>query len=212
MSQGTNDGRRELEGPQFDLFSIGHSTHPIWEFLSLLDKHPVDAVADVRSSPWSRYNPQFNRENLEHELTAAGIAYVFLGDTLGGRPRAESLYDAQGHALYGEMAKTDDFQEGLGRLLRGAARYKISMMCSEEDPANCHRFLLITRVLHGLGKTVGHVRADGSLVTTEDIETFQDWDDPDYVELSLFGQAARSSWRSTQPVLQRSRRSSSSQS
>ena len=195
---------------EFDLLSVGHSKHPIEGFIDLLTSHSVGAVVDVRSSPWSSYNPHFNRQNLEYSLGEAGVSYVFLGDSLGGRPRTEELYDDGGHALYGEMAKTDEFHEGVDRLLGGARRFNVAMMCSEEDPANCHRFLLVTRVLYQLGKKIGHIRGSGRLVRTEEVSTFKDWADPDYVENSLFGGTARSSWRSTQPVLQRSQQRPSS--
>lgn len=155
-------------------WTIGHSTHEIEAFVGLLRQHGIEAVADVRSQPYSRFNPQFNRESLQARLEQAAVAYVFLGGELGGRPRDPSHYDSEGHALYGEMAKTDEFRAGLERLIDGAQRYRIAMMCSEGDPAECHRRLLVTRVLRNEGVSVIHILPDGSTVTEEDLSVKSD--------------------------------------
>lgn len=203
-----------------DLFSIGHSSHKIDQFVSILHQLGIGAVADVRSTPWSRFNEQYNRRNLEGALSEAGITYVYLGNELGGRPDDPDLYDEAEHVLYGRLARTESFHTGMERLRRGAKDYTLAMMCSEENPEHCHRFLLITRVFHSAGVRVGHIRAayESDLPTdppsvrleeTEDIATFEDWTDTDYLEESLFG-AIGTPWRSTRPVSQRNPQGSSS--
>jgi len=136
------------------IFTIGHSNHTIEHFVGLLRRHNVTALADVRSTPYSRFNPQFNRERLADSLRAAGIAYVFLGEELGGKRPGVS------HA---EIARTDAFRRGLERLLEMAATHRLAMMCAEREPLDCHRCLLISRELERAGDTVTHILADGSL-------------------------------------------------
>lgn len=191
--------------------SIGHSTHPLEVFVSLLWRHRVEVVVDVRTSPFSRFNPQFNREKLQIGLGNAGVGYLFLGGELGGRPGGNEFYDPDGHVLYARLAKTGPFETGISRLLQGADRFRVALMCSEEDPAHCHRFLLITRVLFARGFRVAHIRAKGRIQATEDVSTFRGWADPVYEEPSLLDESVRSPWRSTQSVSRRSeqRRSSS---
>jgi len=188
------------------LLSIGHSIHPIGVFVELLQRHTIESVADVRTMPFSRYNPQFNRHALERDLHAAGIRYLFLGEELGGRPDGERFYDQEGHVLYGRMAESPRFESGLSRLVERAETSREAVMCSEEDPAGCHRFLLITRVLLLRGIEIAHIRGDGSTQRTEDVDGSQGWSDPVYEETSLLDGSARSSWRSTRPVTRGRRR------
>lgn len=146
------------------VFTIGHSTHSAEAFLALLREHQVDAVADVRSSPSSRFNPQFNREALEQFLKANGIRYVFLGKELGARSEDSACY-LDGRVQYGRLAETPLFQGGLNRVLRGAARYRVALMCAEKEPLECHRTLLVAKALAARGQSVLHIHADGHLET-----------------------------------------------
>jgi len=182
------------------LWSIGHSTHPIEVFLELLRGHSIESVADVRTTPFSRFNPQFNRHALERDLRASGIRYLFLGEELDGRPDADRFYDHGGHVLYGRMAKSRRFESGLNRLVERAEHSRVAVLCSEENPAGCHRFLLVPRVLHDRGIEAAHIRGDGSTQRTEDVDTFQDWSDPVYEEVSPLDGSVSSSWRSTRPI------------
>jgi len=133
-------------------------------FLALLCQHKIQAVADVRSSPFSRYNPQFNREILERFLKEKGIQYVFLGRELGARTDDPSCYE-QGRVQYARLAKTALFQSGLDRILEGSERYRIALMCSEKDPLECHRTLLVARELVERGQPVQHIHPDGHIET-----------------------------------------------
>lgn len=202
----------ESESPRMHdptLYSIGHSTRALGSFVGLLNQYDIDVVADVRTAPFSRFNPQFNRRDLEFGLKEQGLKYVFLGKELGGRPDGEEFYDSDGHVLYGRMAKTPRFEAGLNRLLDGAREYRVAMMCSEEDPTDCHRFLLITRVLYTRDVPVTHIRGDGTR-RTEDIKTFRDWAEGGLEIMTLDGTSARSPWRSTRSALPRRQPQSSS--
>src|SRR4051812_26369658 len=127
-----------------ELFTIGHSTHTAEKFLDLLRIHRIEAIGDVRSSPFSAWTPQFNRPALEASLRAASVQYVFLGDELGAR-RAEREVYLGGVARYERIAKVAAFQSGLDRVRKGAQKYRLALMCAEKDPLECHRTILVCR-------------------------------------------------------------------
>lgn len=145
---------------QIQVLTIGHSTLSISSFMALLRGHGVTAVADVRSAPYSRFNPQFNRESLADALCSNGIKYVFLGHELGARSKDPSCYE-NGRVQYQALARTSIFQEGIDRVLRGAREYRIALMCAEKEPLECHRTLLVARALAERGVAVQHILADG---------------------------------------------------
>ena len=151
-----------MNSTQYQVFTIGHSNHSAEAFLALLRRHSVDEVADVRSSPSSRYTPQFNHDTLNGALEEAGICYVFLGGELGGRPMDRSCYDMDGRVNYDRLANTDLFDDGIRRIVRAAAHHRVAVMCSEKEPLDCHRTLLIARVLEERGVAVEHILADGT--------------------------------------------------
>ncbi len=144
------------------VYTIGHSTHSAETLIDLLTKHDITAIADVRSKPYSRFNPQFNRENLIPALKNSGIAYVFLGNELGARPEDYRCY-AEDKIQYDLLAQTDLFQQGLRRVARGAARQRIALMCAEKDPLTCHRTILVCRHLVDRGIEALHILEDGCL-------------------------------------------------
>ncbi len=150
---------------EYPVYTIGHSNHALESFMELLRKHGIDEVIDVRSSPYSRYNPHFNYNALEMALEAAGVAYTFLGGELGGRPADRSCYDDDGRVLYDRLADTDSFQDGISYVLRHADECRTVLMCSEKDPLDCHRALLIAGTLADRGAAVEHIIADGVLET-----------------------------------------------
>ena len=144
------------------VLTIGHSTHPVEGFLDLLRRHGVTAVADVRAAPYSRFNPQFNRETLVGSLDARGIAYVFLGRELGGRSEDPAVYD-DGRISYERLGRTRAFEKGLDRVERGAAGHRIALMCAEREPLECHRCLLVAPALDARSVSVAHVCSHGGL-------------------------------------------------
>src|SRR5262249_13683729 len=119
--------------------------------------------ADVRSTPYSRFNPQFRREKLQASLAEAGIQYVFLGAELGARSSDPACYDADGRVSYAKLARTELFRSGIQRLITGSAQYRIAIRCAEREPLECHRTILVARELVREGVPVMHILADGSL-------------------------------------------------
>jgi len=152
-----------------DILTIGHSTHPWDQFLALLRGANVTAVADVRSAPYSGRAPQFSRDALIPRLHEAGVAYVFFGKELGGRPADRRLF-CDGVVDYERVAATADFTAGLDRVIAGASRYRIVLMCAEREPLECHRCLLVSRRLRERGIGIGHILADGTIQPHRAIE------------------------------------------
>ena len=152
----------------------------------------------MRSAPYSRHAPHMSGRNLRGSLAAVGIRYLYLGGELGGRPEEDELYDLEGHVLYGRVASTRFFAAGLERLLGEAGRARVAIMCAEEDPAGCHRRLLVGRALAGRGVDVLHVRGDGRLETEADLAAR----DERGRQQPLFADPA-AEWRSPRPVPRR---------
>lgn len=144
------------------LYTIGHSSHSVEKVIALLKNYGITEVVDVRSQPYSRMNPQFNREALRSILANAGIAYAFLGRELGARPKDRSCY-VNGTAQYDRLAQAKFFRAGLGRVLQDTHRHRIALMCAEKDPLMCHRAILVARHLVGHGLQVAHILQDGGL-------------------------------------------------
>lgn len=144
------------------LYTIGHSNYSEQQFVSLLMQHQITAVGDVRSMPYSRMNPQFNREHLKQILRKTGIAYVFLGAELGARSEDISCYE-HGKVQYDRLAKTTQFHQGFERVCNGMKKFRIALMCAERDPLECHRTILVARQFHTAGIHVEHILSDGQL-------------------------------------------------
>lgn len=154
---------------KIEIFTIGHSNNSYEEFMRRLRVQGITAIADVRSSPFSRHQPHFNRDLLKSELRMDNIAYVFLGEELGGRPKGKQFY-CDGVADYEKMASTDSFRMGLERVSEGATKYRIALMCSEHDPLDCHRCLLVGRALSERNFQVHNILGNDRVLSQKDIE------------------------------------------
>ena len=203
------------------LYTIGHSNQSLDEFIGLLRKHDVEVLVDVRSAPYSRWTPHFGKESLEHALKLDGLKYLYLGRQLGGRPDPDQrpdFYDEGGHALYYKMADDTDFNDALQRLREGVARYRVAVMCSEEDPTDCHRRLLVGKVMADRWRVVlRHIRRDGRIEEEERVDLRHELQPvqqsllPDPAGNATGGHACEA-WKSTQSVLPRRARNNSSTS
>lgn len=151
------------------LWTIGHSNLDIGGFISVLHEHRVNHLADVRSRPVSRFCPHFNRARLETALAGAGIAYSYLGESLGGRPSDPALY-TDGRADYRKMAASAGVRDGLDRLAELADSANVAAMCSERDPLHCHRFMLVAVEMARRGFTIDHLSAKGIETHAEAVE------------------------------------------
>jgi uncharacterized protein (DUF488 family) len=146
------------------IYTIGHSDHSSAELVALLRQHAIGLLVDVRSSPYSRYAPQANRETLARTLTRAGITYTWMGDRLGGKP--EGVVPD-----YDQLRTSTAFRDGIQRLVQEAARLRTCIMCAEGDYRQCHRSRLITPALLHQHVGVRHILPDGSLVADETLPT-----------------------------------------
>lgn len=151
---------------QKEIFTIGHSNHTLEKFLYLLKTHDIKMLADVRSAPYSRFRPHFNKKSFAQSLTTENIDYIFMGDKLGGRPKDTSCY-TDGKVDYKKLASLSSFKHGITELLKSASYKKLAIMCAEKEPLNCHRTVLICKALKAYPIDVKHILADGSLENHE---------------------------------------------
>ena len=154
---------------EFDLFTIGHSTHSVEYFIKLLSMHSITAACDVRSYPYSKHNPQFNRESIKKELKKHNISYVFLGKELGARSENPACY-IDGKVQYNYLADEPLFKQGIHRLIKGMKQYSIALMCAEKDPTTCHRMILVCREMRPYTECIKHILANGDIETNAEAE------------------------------------------
>ena len=150
------------------IYTIGHSNHEIGTFLNLLRATNIDMIVDVRSAPFSKMYPHFNRETLESTLKENMIGYLFLGDLIGGRSRKSDDYE-KGQVVYSRLAAKDDYQTTIRRVLEGSGKFEIALMCSEKEPLDCHRTILLSQSLCELGAQVAHIYADGKIESQSEV-------------------------------------------
>jgi len=172
------------------VFTIGHSNHTPEKFLELLCSHNINALADVRSAPYSRHLSHFNKQALQVYLPKSEIRYVFLGAELGARPTDTNCY-VEGKALYEKIAKLEVFQQGLKRIHKGAKSHRIALMCAEKDPITCHRAILVCQHLVQFNLEIAHIHSNGDLEYHENLEerllqTHKLADKQEHGQLSLF--------------------------
>jgi len=180
-------------------FTFGHSNHAFETWLAIVRQHQIEVVVDTRSSPYSKYVPQFDRELMQRALEQPKVHYLFLGDELGGRPANPAYYDASGRVLYSRLRDDARFKAAIARLESGMERFRVALLCGEEDPAHCHRRLLIGRVLTEHGHTMLHIRGDGRL-ESDAIVAEESRKPLVGAQPALFAELDEDKWRSTASV------------
>ncbi len=153
-----------------EIYTIGHSNIESDEFIKRVKEFNIELLVDVRSKPYSQYVPHFNKEKIEQLCEKNGVKYLFLGNLLGGKPEDESVIDEEGKVNYELLANKDYFLAGIGKLLNLTKKYRISLMCSEGQPDECHRNLLISPVLEKMGINVLHILPDGTVINSEQLK------------------------------------------
>jgi uncharacterized protein (DUF488 family) len=148
------------------IYTIGHSTHSVQDFIVLLKSRGITGIADVRSAPFSRFQPQFNRETLANSLNDSGIEYVFVGDALGGRSPNEEDFE-NGRVVYARLKQNARFENGIQRVILGSEKYTLALLCSEKEPLECHRTLLVGQTLFEQSVSVTHIHANGTIESHE---------------------------------------------
>ncbi len=151
------------------LFTIGHSSHTIEEFINILKKFDIDYLCDVRSTPYSKFMPLYNKENLKKNLEGVNIKYIFLGKELGAR-RTEQEVLTDGVVDFNKLSNDETFLKGINRIIKGLEQYNLVIMCTEKNPIDCHRTILIAKKFSEMGIEVNHINFDGNLISQKEIE------------------------------------------
>ncbi len=148
------------------IYTVGHSNHTWGDFSRLLLNNDIELLVDVRTNPVSRFAPFANYRSLVDLLESVGIDYEFMGGRLGGKPKNTALYDSRGKPDYRKMRSLDGFEDAVEQLAGMASRRRTAILCSEEDPSECHRLLLLGPSLEENGCEMLHVRGDGRIQRT----------------------------------------------
>jgi len=144
-----------------ELYTIGYASFSMDDFIHTLRKYAITALADIRSAPYSKFRPEFKKNHLQNALTANGISYVFLGNLLGARGEDSACY-TDGKLNYALLKVSKNFRTGITRVLNAIKDERVTLMCAEKDPINCHRTFLVCRILRSFPVTMNHILADGS--------------------------------------------------
>lgn len=153
------------------VYTVGHSNHPIKDFFKLLKTQDISCVADVRSAPASRYNPQFNGHALASFLKQHGIEYIHLGTEFGARQTGPDILNEDGKVDFKKVQGAPQFKRGINRIQDGISKgFKIALMCSEANPLDCHRFSMIASYMEDVGIQVRHILKDGTLKSQKELE------------------------------------------
>lgn len=139
-------------------FTIGHSNHSIKDFVTIVKNNHINCIIDVRSSPYSAYSSQFNREYLNDYLKRESIRYIYMGDSLGARYENKNLLFSNGKVDFSKVCLTQKFIDGIKRVIDGLKKgFRIALMCSEKNPFDCHRFVLVSKGLQDEGIEIQHI-------------------------------------------------------
>lgn len=152
------------------LYTIGHSIYEIGDFIKLLRQNSINTIVDVRSAPYSKFAPQYNMESLKQKLKQNAISYIFMGDVLGARYEDKNLLFFDGKVDFKKVQETKKFQNGILRLEHGIIKgYNISLMCSEKEAFDCHRFGLISEYLSKNNFKISHIYPN-KVLSQEELE------------------------------------------
>ena len=194
---------QESHDDHLKVYTIGHSNHSLETFLNLLWASRIEVVVDIRSKPSSQVVPHFDRKPFENSLKMNGFKYLYLGKELGGKPDSKDFYDVYGHVLYSLIAKSTPFVQAIERLLKGVHKYRVVVLCGEENPLNCHRRLLVGKVLGNYDVNLQHIRGNGRVQSEEELLVEEESKQKDDTQLGLFNTEENKEWKSIQSVLPR---------
>ncbi len=170
------------------LFTIGHSQHNINYFISLLNQYHIDFLLDVRSTPYSKYAEQYNKENINMDLNSVHIRYIFMGKYFGARPQDKNLYHSEGYLDFEKVRESKNFNKGIENVMIGLNQgHNIALMCTEKEPIDCHRAILVARAFEMHRIYAKHILSDGEILTQQQLnhQLLQKYF-PDRAQLSLF--------------------------
>lgn len=153
------------------IYTIGHSRISLEEFLDLLKKYRINCIVDVRSTPYSQFASQFNKENLKFFLKNKNMKYLYMGKEFGARREEKTLYDEKGDLDFVKTAESKLFSEGVDRVAKGIEKgYEIAFMCAEKEPMDCHRAIMVGRKFSELGYDIIHILHDSTNISQKELE------------------------------------------
>ena len=154
-----------------EIYTIGHSNYTMERLIDMLEYYNINCVVDIRRTPYSKYNIQFDKEAIRYTLTNAGFVYIYMGKELAAKRIRKNSYNNEGYSNFEEVIKEEEFKRGVERLKNGCEKgYKIILLGAMQEPIRCHRSILVGRELVKNDFDVKHILDDYSIVTQDDIE------------------------------------------
>lgn len=154
-----------------DIYTMGHSNYSMERFIEMLRKYEIDVVVDIRGTPYSKYNTQYNKEALSNSLKESGFKYIYMGREFAAQRDNKIIYTWEGYSDFEKVINEPSFIEGVERLKKGLAKgYNIVLLGAKQDPVNCHRFALVGRELYKRGFNVRHIEDDLSISSQLELE------------------------------------------
>ena len=154
-----------------EIFTIGHSNYSMERLIDMLKHFNIDCVVDIRGTPYSKYNVQFDKEAIRYSLKKAGFLYIYMGEELAAKRKTKESYNKEGYADFKKIINEDSFKTGIERLKNGLKKgYKIALLGAMQDPIRCHRAILLGKFLEEIGIKVNHILDDYSIASQKDIE------------------------------------------
>ena len=154
-----------------EIFAIGHSNYPYDKLIEMIKKYGIDCVVDIRETPYSKYNTQYNREVLRENLKSSGFTYVYMGHEFGAKRQTKESYNDDGYADFEKVIKEELFLKGIERITKGLQMgYKIVLLGAMQEPIRCHRSIMLGKYLNEKGFDVKYIMHEGNIVNQDYIE------------------------------------------
>lgn len=154
-----------------EIFAIGHSNYPYDKLIEMIKRYGIDCVVDIRETPYSKYNTQYNREALRESLKSSGFTYVYMGHEFGAKRQTKESYNDDGYADFKKVIKEELFLKGIERITKGLQMgYKIVLLGAMQDPIRCHRSIMLGKYLNEKGFDVKYIMHEGNIVNQDYIE------------------------------------------
>ena len=156
-----------------EIFTIGHSNYPVEKLIKMLKHFHIDCVVDIRGTPYSKYNIQYNKETIQYTLRTAGFIYIYMAKEFAAKRENKVSYNNEGYSDFEKVIREEDFLNGIRRLKAGCEKgYTIALLGAMQDPIRCHRSILVGRELINHGFNVKHILDDYSLASQKDIDEY----------------------------------------
>lgn len=154
-----------------EIFAIGHSNYPYGKFIEMIKKYNINCIVDIRETPYSKYNVQYNKEYFRETLKKDGYTYIYMGEEFGAKRGSKESYNNEGYADFDKVVKEDIFLSGVKRIKNGIDKgYRIVLLGAMQEPIRCHRSIMVGRFLKKEGLDVKYILHEGTLATQDDIE------------------------------------------